>query len=104
MTYAESLELNFNRKFRNASKCTIAVLPNSIVPQDPVTLAHDKIAEPSKSFNGMSINDLRLLDKFRYSDSLHRPDLLKPEYERAQKLSSFKKFGAGEFVSHYFNH
>ena len=101
MTIEESKELYLNRKFRS-SKVYVPFVPMQIVPQDETTLAMTKIAEPSKTFNGMSVADMRILNEVKYSDDLHRPDILNKTYERAKRLSRYgKQVGALEFAKNY---
>ena len=100
MTLEEAKKLNHG--FGYITKPSpVATMPTFVPPTDEV-LGLEKTPESSPSYNGLSINDCKLLNKFKYSDDLHRPDLINSSYERAKGLSDFgKEVGAKEFINSY---
>ena len=103
MTLEEFKTLNLGGRVRAsipASAAGAAFVP----PVDETTLAQIKTPEESKTYNGLCANDIRLLNKYKYSDDLHRPDLINGDYKRAESLEELGAgIGANEFIKSYLN-
>lgn len=101
MTLEECLNLNLGKGYKMQPPAT-CTMPSFVPPDDPTIGNQAKTPEAKPTYNGMSLNDLKELQKFKYTDDLHRPDLINRDYSRAKRLLEFgSAVGAHEFIKSY---
>lgn len=102
MTLEQCKKLNLGLGCKCVSSLPVVEMPSFVPPVDPEIADQIKTAEPAKSYNALSIADVKTLSKFKYSDDLHRPDLINAVYQRANRLQEFgATVGAGDFIKSY---
>lgn len=68
------------------------------IPDD--AMAHAKQAKPSTDFNGLSLEQAAIAERYKYMDKLHKPDAINADLARGERLiTEFKEVGENTFVS-----
>lgn len=68
------------------------------IPED--MMAHNKSEKPSTDFNGLSIEQVAGMAKFKYMDALHKADAVAQDFNKASRLiTEYNETGESTFVS-----
>lgn len=103
MTLDECKNLNLGNGYKMKPSASVSI-PSFVPPTDETIGNQFKTPDSKPTYNGLSINDIKELQKFKYSDDLHRPDLINRDYMRAKRLEEFgSAVGAKEFINSYIN-
>lgn len=91
MKIEEVNALLFDRKGPMESPSVTPYHAPQIAPQAPNNAQIVEVPAPLKDsdFNGLSIQDVAAMHKFKNMDSLHRADAVSAQYERGARLNEY---------------
>lgn len=102
MTIEEYKMLAFGHKHISPRGLTLVVDHHYVAPTPHDQMAHARMEVPATDFNGLSCADVQISSKYRYADSLHKPDIVASDFERGKRTASaVKKVGLNTFISTY---
>lgn len=102
MTIEEYKMLAFGHKHISPRGLSLVCDQYYVVPTPDDRMAHARSEVPSTDFNGLSCVDVQMSSKYRYADSLHKPDIVAADFERGKRTASaVKKVGLNTFISTY---
>lgn len=104
MTSQQIFDLTHKKSVQRVPGEPICYNPSQVAPPPVDNMAHTALINPptEKDYNQLSGIDVLDFNQYRYTDTLHRGDMVAKVYDRSQRLrSDLKEFGEAKFKKFY---